>query len=369
MKRTISKLLGLAALAIAGLAGFSAPAHATGTCTYYNDLQGIYPSKPVTTGSTTTYFAICLNGTVNTTRRDEIVNAIKQLPRKTQQANPDQVRDSLEKASLTYFYFDDRASGNAWLSTHGYPSIYQDSGGRCGHTVGGPSGLIISLIYDRCTLAGNVGMNNPNLRRTTLHETGHALALTIAKNAGNVSNGPDISAGWKQLVKEDIPKLTPPQWFNVWNQPQRENYLCVNVFKTTPPSALELDFGATSNPVCSGNPVAPIDGNEQRTPTEITQLKLPYFVAVDLLGNPTSNVELWAQLFVIRHDSTAPTQTGFLKLTDQVLGFGNGWNDTTANFHCAKVVMQYYYTTLKPPSSAVLSAQSCNANPGSFGSN
>jgi hypothetical protein len=74
-------------------------------------------------------------------------------------------------------------------------------------------------------------------------------------------------------------------------------------------------------------------------------------------------------LFVIRHDSTAPTQTNFLKLTDQVLGFGNGWNDTTANFHCAKVVMQYYYTTLKPPSSAVLSAQSCNANPGSFGSN
>lgn len=368
MKRHIQRLLGVTAISLAtfGFSSLSTPANAAPTCVTYSDGQNIYPAQ-----NQPSNFAICLTGTVDPNRRDAIVNAVKQLPHKVLPTDQAQPRDSLQTANVSYLYFDDRASANAWFQAKNYPSIFQDSSGRCGNTVGSPTGIITSVIYDKCTFAGNVQISNPNLRRTTLHETGHAFAIAIAKNTGlaNILNGPDVSPGWKQIVKEDIPKLTPPQWFNVWNQPQRENYLCAAVFQTIPPSALELDLGATPDSVCSGNPAVPIDGNGQRTPTEIAELKLPYFVAVDLLGNPTSNKELWAELFLIRADTSAPAQTNFLKLTDQVLGYGNGWTDTTANFHCAKVVMQYFYTTLKPPSSQVLSAQTCNANPGSFGSN
>jgi hypothetical protein len=358
MKRTISKMLGITALAIAGIAGSfiaATPAQAVPTCTpYFSGTQ--YPS-----GSPNSYMAVCVPNVV-AARRDEIFNAVTQLPKKSNVANPNLVRDHLQQAEVVYFYFADRAAANDYfLHTNGI--MHEDTTARCGSTRASTSTLRITVaIYDKCTLTGNVQMTNPNLRRTTLHETGHAFALALGKNAGNIANGPDRSTGWKLLFSNGVNKLTPPQWTSPWNQGNRDNYLCVTVFQNTPPSALELDLGATSNPVCSGNPIVPIDGNGQKTPRQITEEKLPYFV-----GNSggssafpvnNTNLDLWAQLFVIRHDSTAPTQTGFLKLTDQVLGKGS-WIDSTANFQCAKVAMQYYYTTGAPPTISQLTSRMC----------
>lgn len=364
MKRTISKLLGIAALAIVSTAASfalvpAANAQTAPTCTP-NNTTSTYPRL---NGK----FQECVPNMV-TSRRDEIVNAITQLPAKLQPADPNKVRDSLQQAGITYFYFYDRAAANLWFNAHGYPSIYQDSSARCGNTVGSPtSGIITVAIYDRCTVANNGQFSNPNLRRTTIHETGHAFSLSISKNAGAISNAPDLSTGWKALMTDGINKLTPPQWTNgTWGQSNKDNYLCVTIFGNVAPSALELDFGATSNPVCSGNPLVPIDGNGAKTPRQITEEKLPYFVR-NTSGTPTggSNKELWAELFLIKIDSTAPTQTSFLKLTDQVLGKGS-WTSNTANFQCSKLVVQFYVETLAPPSSSDLTLRGCPGTPGSF---
>lgn len=301
------------------------------------------------------------------------MTAVKQLPHRLQTSDPAQTRDSLELGNVSYYYFDDRDAANAQLLLFG---VVGDPNARCGETKfvpaapGAPLASIVVAVFDKCTIGG-VKVSNPNLRRTTLHETGHAFALSIAKNAGSTLNSPDKSAGWIAIMKDGTNKLTPVHWTDgVWSQQTKNNYLCNTVFLTIPPSALELDLGSTSNPVCSGNPAVPIDGNDLKTPLQITHDKTPYFTASDSSGNPTNNTnqELWAELFLIRADTSAPGQTSFLKLTDQILGYGNGWTDQTANFHCAKVVMQYFYTTLKAPTSAQLTAQSCPANPGSFGS-
>ena len=358
-------MLGIAALAIAGIAGsfIATPAQAqVPTCTpYFNGTQ--YPS-----GSPNTYMAVCVPSVV-TARRDEIFNAVTLLPRKVNIANHNLARDDLKQAEVVYYYFVDRAAANTYfLNTPGFGSDFVNSTARCGSTRASQVSpfRIAVAIFDKCTLAGNVQMSNPNLRRTTIHESGHAYALARAKISGAITNGVDVSTSWKLLMTDGIVNLTPPQWTNgTWNQGQKNNYLCVTVFKNTPPSALELDLGATSNPVCSGNPLVPIDGNGLKTPRQITEEKMPYFVQnVNANGTPIngSNLELWAELFTIRHDTTAPTQTGFLKLTDQVLGFGS-WNTSTANFRCAKMAMQYYYTTGLPPTPSQLQFQNCPAVP------
>jgi len=367
MKSKLRNFAGTLVLAIAGFFGvalFAAPAHAT--CTPYTDGQGIYPT------GTPTYFAICLSGTVDPNRRDSIVTPVKQLPHIVLPSDPPGVRDSLQKGNVSYYYFDDRDAANLQLAAFG---VVGNPTARCGETkfipaTGSSLSSIVVAVFDKCTIGG-VKVPNPNLRRTTIHETGHALAISIAKNAGNSLNSPDKSPGWIAVVKDGTNKLTPVHWTDgVWNQQNKNNYLCNSVFLTIAPSALELDLGSTVHSVCSGNPVAPIDGNGQKTPLQITHDKTPYFTASDGSGNPinNSNQELWAELFTIAYDSTAPGQTNFLQLTDQILGFGNGWADATGNFHCAKVVMEYFFVGLKPPTPAQLTAQGCASNPGNFGS-
>jgi len=365
MKRTIQRLLGIAALAVAAIGGSfvaatTAQAQTVPTCTYYHNGTA-YPSVTAPTGPT--YFAVCVPNVV-AARRDEAFNAISLLPRKTQSANPNEVRDVLQLAQVNYFYFADRAAGNAWFSSNNYPAIFQDPSGRCGNTVGSPlSGLITVAIYDRCTYANNVQGNNTSLKRTTLHESGHAFALAIAKNAGNIANSPDASTGWKALMTDGINKLTPAGWIAPWSDANRASYLCNNVFGNYAPSALELDLGSTSNPVCSGG--NPVDPTFAKNPRQLAEDKAPYFVRNNN-GVPTnnSNKEIWAELFTIRHD-TAGSPAMFLQLTDSMLGYGS-YTSSTANFQCLKLVMQFYYTDVVPPTSADLTARGCPANPGSF---
>jgi hypothetical protein len=225
------------------------------------------------------------------------------------------------------------------------------------------NGKIAVVIYDKCTLASGQ-ITNPSLRRTTLHETGHGFALAIAKNAGNISNSPDTSTGWLTLMTNGINKLTPPQWTNgTWSIANKNSYLCTNVFGNYAPSALELDFGSTPGAVCVGGTA--VDQTFAKTPRQLTEDKAPYFVK-NSSGTPIngSNKELWAQLFAIRHDPSGSV-ANFLQLTDSILGYGS-YTSSTANFQCLKLVMQFYYTDVAPPTSADLTARGCPASPGSF---
>lgn len=364
MKRTISKLLSIAALAFAGmsvslLATAPAQAQSVPTCTYYYNGND-YPSVPPP--ATVSNYATCVPNATQA-RKDEIFNAIHLLPYK--QANgPNLVRDHLKAANVTYFYFQNRAAANAWFTSKGYPNIFQDPSGRCGNTVGSPiSGLITVVIYEQCTYANNVLETNQSLRRTTLHESGHAWALSMAKIAGNISNSVDLSTGWKALMTDGINKLTPGNWTNGnWGSANKTSYLCQSVFRNAVPSNLERDLQATAGAVCvNGNPV---DTTFSKTPRQLAEQKAPYFVK-NTNGVPVdpSNREIWAELFVIRHDTSNSPAT-FLQLTDNILGY-QSYSDPGANFQCLKVVMQNFYQYGVAPSVAQLSTYSC-PNPGSF---
>lgn len=364
MKKTISKLLSIAALAFAGmgaslLATAPAQAQSVPTCTYYYNGND-YPSVPPP--ATVSYYATCVPNATQA-RKDEIFAAIHLLPYK--QANgPNRVRDHLQAAKVTYYYFQNRAAANAWFSSHGYPNIFQDPSGRCGNTVASPiSGLITVAIYDQCTYANNVLETNQSLRRTTLHESGHAWALSMAKIAGNISNSVDLSTGWKALMTHGINKLTPGNWTNGnWGSANKASYLCQSVFRNAVPSNLERDLQATAGAVCvNGNPV---DTTFSKTPRQLAEQKAPYFVK-NTNGVPIdpSNREIWAELFVIRHDGASSPAT-FLQLTDNILGF-QAYKDPGANFQCLKVVMQNFYQYGVAPTVPELSTYSC-PNPGSF---
>jgi hypothetical protein len=367
MKRTFKQMLGLAAFAVTTIIssfGVMAPAQAqtAPTCSnYFNGNE--YPSVPM--GVPNSKYLTCVPGATQA-RKDEIFTAVNLLPRKTSAANSNRVRDDLQQAGVTYYYFQDRAAANLWFTAHGFPSIYQTTTARCGNTVGSPtSGIITVSIFEKCTYATGVDPNpNPSLRRTTLHESGHAYAVAHAKIAGNISNSVDRSAGWKALMTNGINKLTPPQWTaGTWSSAAKASYLCQQVFLNAVPSNLERDLASTAGAVCvNGNPVDP---SFAKTPRQLAEEKAPYFLK-NTNGAPinNSNVELWAELFAIRHDTSASPAT-FLQLTDNILGY-KAYNVSTGNLQCAKVVMHYFYTTNAPPSEANLATYNCPKTPGSF---
>ncbi|GEM_PF-4943265 len=357
MKRTISKLLGIAALAIAGIAGTALlPATAqaqTATCVDYNG-NGVYPG----TLSGSSRFKVCfpVAQPVDTARRNDIFNAIQLLPRKTSSATIPEVRDVLQNAVVTYHYVYDRDYWNLYAgATLG--SAFQDATARCGVTrTNTLNGVITVAIFEVCQLTNGNRFINPELVRTTFHETGHALGFAIGKQyKGGTGNGPDRSAAWVSLMMYDLSKLTPTDWSNPanWDAFRKSNYLC-GIFGNILSSNLEVNLGATpQTEVCNASLVLN-SAFLNKTPRQIYEQKLPYFVGNNgTAPNTGTNLDLWAQEFTIRHNSIDQTQVNFLKQTDKALGYGS-YIDSTAAFRCTKIAMQYFYTDphLNPPASA-----------------
>lgn len=368
MKRTLSKLLGIAALAIAGIAGSfiaTSPAQAQAvTCIDYTG-NGVYP----TSGN----FFICFPAAapVDPARRNAIINTVQGLPRRTGTTAPLLVRDVLKAANHKYHYFLDRTSYNTYIAnTAPYSSAinkFQDLTARCGTTrADAATGIEITAIFEFCTVAGGT-YQNPELERATLHESGHAYAISHAKIIkGNIAQPIDVGSGWKTLMQHDIVNLTPSNWA-AKSASQKAAYIC-GIFGNIPLSVLEVDFlGTPTGPVCNASGVLD-SAYVGMTPRQVYESKFPYFVKnTAATGAPIngSNLELFAQLFVIRHASIDPTQMDFLKQTDQALGYGS-YNTAGAAFRCTKIAMQaFYLTPATAPSSTLLLNAMC-PNPSSY---
>ena len=358
------KLLGAAALALIGFAGLGMPtaakAQTPATCINYIG-SGAYPA-----------FYVCFpsNQPVDTARRNEVVQAISTLPSKNNQSAPNEVKDVLQFAGVVYHYAYDRAYYNQAMIDSGHPERQDTHAGRCGDTEGTTTGTIVSVVYEVCELSNGTRFINPNLRRAILHESGHSFALAIGKlYRGGTANGPDVSTAWKTLMQYDLNHITPSDWATVtngqpvWPDSRKTSLYCVTVFTNIALSSLEQDFGgAPATPVCTNG--ATTSYYLSRTPRQIIEEKMPYFVK-NTNGVPAngSNLELWAQLFVIRHDTSGQGQVNFLKFTDKVLGLG-AWQEPPQQvyFKCTKIAMQYFYTDphLTPPASA-FSGSGCPA--------
>lgn len=354
MKRTISKLLGIAALAIAGIAGSLitvTPAQAqVFSCINYTG-NGVYPGAG-------NKFKVCFPAAqpVDTQRRNDIFNAIQQLPRATTQPTIPEVRDVLQNAGVTYHYVYDRDYWNGYVTAVGLPSNFQSTNARCGVTKASPGGTITVAIFEVCQLTNGNRIFNPDIVRTTFHETGHAFDFSLGKQYhGGTINNPSKMSAWKTLMEYDIENnLTPSDWATK-TATAKQSWMC-SIFKSIPLSQLELDLGAQASPatVCNGSPLVMDSYYVGKTPRTVYEQRLPYFVG-NTNGVPTDDTagDLWAQLFTIRHNTIGSTQVNFLKQTDQALGFGT-YNTTTAAFRCTKIAMQNLYLDphLNPPASA-----------------
>lgn len=366
MKRTISKMLGIAALAIAGIGGSfiaTTPAHAQvpppATCINYAG-NGVYPGA-------NNKFKLCFPSTqpIDTQRRNDIFNAIQALPRKTSTATIPEVRDVLQNASVVYHYAYDRNYWNQYVTDQGLSTQLQDPGGRCGVTRSTATGTIVVAIYEVCQLSNGNRFINPELVRTTYHESGHALGFAIGKQyRGGTGNGPDKSAAWISLMMYDLSVITPSDWNTnptKWTAFQKSNFIC-GIFNSIPLSSLELDLGGTPQLEVCNSSLALNSAFLNLTPRQIFEQKLPYFVGNNgTAPNTDTNLELWAELFNIRHNGTDPTQVNFLKQTDQALGKG-AYNDSNAVFRCTKIAMQYFYIDphQNPPASAFVGCPAVN---------
>lgn len=360
MKRTFKSLLGFAALAVAllgsNLVAPKAQAAEIAPCVQYNG-NAVYPGSL----GANSFFKVCFptGQIVNTARRNEIFNAIQALPRKNANETILNLRDILQVRGVTYLYFYDRNSYNAWvqLAYPGQPT-FVDNTARCGTTHTNSNGsIMIAAIFEICEYSPTNRVQNPNLVRTTFHETGHALDFAIAETYGtNATNNYGRSTAWKALMKYDLEQLTPAGWTDPaqYDAFRKANFIC-GIFQSIPLSPLEIAFmGTPSGAVCdaSGN-LGSFYTNQN--PRQIFEEKFPYFVAnTNGLATDQSAGDLWAQLFVIRHDTIGSGQGAFfLKQTDQAIGKGS-YIVTTATFRCTKIAMHYFYINpyQTPPLSA-----------------
>lgn len=231
----------------------------------------------------------------------------------------------------------------------------------------------MTMIYNYCTLDQTPGVAsaqllNPAIKRTTIHEAGHAFDNALAAVNSSVAV-PSKRSGFLNLFDGDKLVLTPANWSQdvgstlKMTQSQRYNYMC-NLFSTPAPSALERDFGATlkGGPVPPATPTGrvcdtvslPFPYFQTKTPTEAAIEKLPYWMA--------DSRELWAEAFLITLEGSQAVPT-FLPMVDRVIGMNQS---PKRSFNCTRRVVQDYITTGLPPSSATLALIGCPQSPGTL---
>lgn len=357
MKRTFKSLLAAAALAFVGLGSLltATPAHAVVTC---SNASGT--GYPYVGSNGQSYAKLCFSDTGN--RRGDVFNSIKNLP-----AVPKQ---KLEAAGTIFFFFDTRADAVAYFNaTAPYNWMGVNTGGfaaptsRCGNT--GFYYILgaiynVTMVYNNCTLDQTPGVPstqllNPAIKRTTLHEAGHAFDNAITALNGSATGFPSKRAGFLSLYSGDKLVLTPSTWNTTMTQSQRYAYMC-NLFSTPAPSALERDFGATLNGGPNGRvcdtPSLPFAYYQTKTPTDAAYEKLPYWM--------NDSRELWAEAFLIALEGSASVPT-FLPMVDRVIGLNQS---PVRSFNCTRRVVLEYINAGVPPSASALSLIGCPSSPG-----
>lgn len=382
-------MLGIAALAIAGIAGsfIATPAYAVTTtisCSPYLPNTNSYPrdqaghaqlcTRKVVNGSVTT------NTTPTTARANTLFGAISGAYA-VNKVLPAGVKSRLEAKNVKYFFFNNRADGDQYFAgvapysggaggVINPPRAFVGAGGHCGNTGYGYTLLgtlhIAVAIYDNCSLTGTTEIVNPALEKTILHETGHAFDDTFSSAISQASVA-SKSLAFDQLRLSDLNALTtpkpgiPPAVWSGMNAAARDKHVCTLFApNNNKPSQLEQVLGASllggpQGQVCAvGSPngtrydrwkdlsVPPVLTNDF-TPAQIVDNKMPYFVQ--------NNQELFAELFVTEIYGSYGTPN-FLKFTDDVLtnnAIATATPGYTRAFDCTRKVVTIFTTTLAKP--------------------
>lgn len=408
MKRTISKLLSIAAMAVAviGAGAFSAtPAHAvtttTVTCNAYLPNSNNYPRDTAGHAQLCTRSVVVDGGSpTNTTPSTSRANTLFTTISGAYAVSitlPAGVKTRLESSNVKYFFFNDRADADLYWSgqtpyknfttgsnSHSFigGKIPGPGGTRCGNTGYGWSGVtryITVSIYNTCSYDNVLGISvsNPSLEKSVLHETGHAYDFTFSDIVfqGNILSQ---RTGFLDLAVVDRLALKPSTWSSM-NAAARDKHVC-NLFapNSNKPSEIERDLGATTDggpptstwgQVCAvGSPYGtrypfwkdlgtPPNLNNDYDPIQIADKKIPYFI--------NNRQELFAELFVTElYGVYGPP--AFLQMTDGVL------TNTLAidpaimpkrAFNCTRTVVNSYVNTGAAPSSATLTSACPTSNP------
>lgn len=355
----MKRLLTLAGLALASLIGafaFTAPAHATPTCTKFTDSSATYPAD------TAGHEQICFSAT----SQDElgIATAVRQLPRGTNQAY-----SVVSGSGATIYYFQNRADAVSYMQNtapYSNHTIYasQAQSGHCGFTASLSDGTLIATgIYQTCSYDGITPATgtNPDLNHTVKHEMGHVYDFAEIGIQGHTPSGTvgySTSSSPPNYLQDGLNKLTPSNWSSLTST-QKNSVVC-GIWSNIVISPLErslivssggTDPGAgTSVCVTSGPTLVIASQFVGLTPTQIAQKIEPYFVTASKPQEP------WAESFAVVVGVQTPPSPGFLQLSDRI--FINN------NYTCAVMDVTQYINTGLPPSQTEINGHGCSFTPG-----
>jgi len=286
------------------------------TCTPQNN--GVYPSDG-------THFFMCISSPTGaqTTRMQgyyQTINGFYNAPN-----GLDGARDKLKTAGTSFYFFKNRTQHNSYMGAK-YGSPFQSTTARCGNTHS-QLGTIVSSVFDSCAYTGG-DQSNANVKEVAKHEAGHAWSAALGKING--TSGPARSTGFLLLVDEDKTRFDDD--YTAASTPAlKKTYIC-GVFGNVGSSTLELNLGAdNATPVCTGGGASAVLNYPGKTPTQIANLKLPYFITG--AGSPVYE-EWWAEMVVkITGGSGSPDM---LPITNKYLFH--------ANALCTNYAMNYMWT-------------------------
>lgn len=346
------KLLGAAALALIGLAGFgtASPAHAAITCAAYGTGRNSYPQDG-------THAFRCTNTATNTKPSDSRSTTLFDTVSDTR--FPASAKNRLKNANVLYFFFNNQAEADTYFSnTSPYnqqwpmASVIRGFNGAALNTQCANTGMISYLgtlyiavaVYDTCVYQTNgVATLNPDLPHIVLHESGHAYDFTFASGmaAGETASKKTF---WRQSVQGDWGALTPSNW-NSLTAAQKNARVC-NIFNSAnKPSNLEFALGASHNGgsgtahdgrVCQQtSPAIPYPYYASMTPANIATDKMSYFYNAQ---------ELFAETFALEVSTTnwAAAVQASLLFSDWAIKLNNS---TPQTFYCTREYMKKMVAT------------------------
>lgn len=337
MKR-LATIAGLVFASLIGAFAFTAPAHATPTCTgYSNGTPATYPADG-------THMQVCYAAT----SADElaVATAVRQLPRKSG-SGPNEAYDYVAAQGVTVFFFNTEADAVSYFSnTAPYNATmgYATTGQQCGFTFSGPAGIVAS-VYKTCMYGS--GTTNPDLAHTIKHEMGHAFDFTM-KIVNGIGTAPSQSTGYSVSTTppnynlDGLNLLTPSNWSTLTTT-QKASVVC-GIFSNINSSPLEQAFGAPTGSVCmtSGSTMVVNTAYVGMTPTQIASTFMSKFLNAQ---------EAWAEQFALHVGVQTPPSSPFLQLTDRIF--------INTNFKCSVFDVSTYSDTGIPPTNAQITAHGC----------
>lgn len=306
-------------------------------------------------------------GTPSSARRTELFDGLATKL----QAYPG-IKNFLEPSLTKYYFFNNKTEAMDFFKyTAPYSSntLYQGNNqqARCGSTFYNSSGVAIAAaIYDNCEVLAADGnsIQNPDLVRSAIYQTGHALNWAYGLGGGAM---PADKSGFNTYLTQDKNNIgvnSTTFLGSTYSDADRTAMVC-QAFGDKGNSKLERALLATTTsgqtgPVCTAgvvnSPWHTTSPANWHTPTQIAgnDKKIPS----SFLTTAFYTRELWAEIFTLILMGGPPTDPivfqNWLPITDKLLSttaFPTVAGATPPRaFNCTRTVVESYVATGNPPS-------------------